>query len=263
MSKKLAEGLTGLVLDVKHGAGALIPELDRALALARTMIELGASRGCPTVALLTAMDRPLGWAVGNALEVEEAVLALRGEGPADLMIVTYALGAEMLLLAGAAPDHGTAHAMLRAVIDDGRAARRMQEVIDAQGGNPGVVDDPAVLPQAPCAVVLDAWRDGVVTSVAPRQVGAALIRLGGGRTRMEDRVDPAVGFIITAKPGDAVTAGTPLATVHARDATGGSAGLAALRAAITIGDELERPPLPLVSHRVSARGVEPFEGGTP
>jgi pyrimidine-nucleoside phosphorylase len=263
MSKKLAEGLTALVLDVKHGAGALIPELDRALALARTMIELGASRGCPTVALLTAMDRPLGRAVGNALEVEEAVLALRGEGPADLMVVTNALGAEMLLLAGAAPDHDTAHAMLRAVIDDGRAARKFREVIDAQGGNPGIVDDPAALPQAPRAVVLDAWRDGVVTSVAPRPVGEALVRLGGGRARMQDRIDPAVGFIITAKPGDAVTAGTPLATVHARDDASASTGLAALRASITIGDELGSPPLPLVSHRVTERGVEPCGGATP
>src|SRR3712207_845999 len=124
MSKKLAEGLTGLVLDVKRGSGAFLPELERGIELARTMIELGADHGCPTVVLVTAMDRPLGRACGNALEVEEAILGLRGEGPEDLMAVTYALGVEMLLLAGATSSRDDAMARLRAAIASGRAAER-------------------------------------------------------------------------------------------------------------------------------------------
>jgi pyrimidine-nucleoside phosphorylase len=256
MSKKLAEGLTGLVLDVKRGSGAFIPQLDRGLELARTMVALGADHGCPTVALLTAMDRPLGRACGNALEVEESVLALRGEGPDDLMAVTYALGAEMLVLGGAAAGLDEAHAAMRAAIADGRAARRFEEIIAAQGGNPAVVDDPALLPQAPERAVYEAPRAGVVAEVAPRAVGKGVIALGGGRVRVGAPVDPAVGFHITARPGDRVERGEPLATVHARDAAGLAAGRRALDAAVRIADALDAAPLPLVSHRVTAAGVE-------
>jgi pyrimidine-nucleoside phosphorylase len=256
MSKKLAEGLTGLVLDVKRGSGAFIPQLDRGLELARTMVALGEDHGCPTVALLTAMDRPLGRACGNALEVEESVLALRGEGPEDLMAVTYALGAEMLVLGGAAAGLDEAHAAMRAAVADGRAARRLAEIIEAQGGNPAVVDDPAVLPQAPHQAVYEAGRDGVVAEVAPRAVGKGVIALGGGRTRVGEPVDPAVGFYITTRPGDRVARGEPLATIHARDAAGVAAGRAALDAAVRIADAVDEAPLPLVSHRVTAAGVE-------
>ena len=258
MSKKLAEGLTGLVLDVKRGSGAFIPELDRGLDLARTMVELGADHGCPTVALLTAMDRPLGRACGNALEVEECVLALRGEGPPDLIDVTYALGAEMLVLGGAARTRDEAYGAMRTAIADGRAARRFAEIVEAQGGNPAVVDDPALLPQAPHQGVYEAPRAGVVAAVEPRAVGKGIIALGGGRTRVDDPVDPAVGFYITARPGDRVERGEPLATVHARDAAGLAAGRAALAAAVRIAETMGELPLPLVSHRVTAAGVEEF-----
>jgi thymidine phosphorylase len=256
MSKKLAEGLTGLVLDVKRGSGAFLPELERGLELARTMIELGADRGCPVVALITAMDRPLGRASGNALEVEESVLALRGEGPADLMEVTYALGAEMLLLGGVASSLAEGRARLEDAIASGQAAGKFREIVEAQGGNPGVVDDPAVLPQAPVTGVWRAARDGVVAQVEPRAVGRGITALGGGRTRIEDVVDPAVGFVITARPGDRVVRGEPLATIHARDEAGLEAGRRALDQAIGIADALSEAPLPLVSHRVSAAGVE-------
>jgi len=258
MSKKLAEGLSGLVLDVKRGSGAFLPELERGLELARVMIDLGADHGCPTVALLTAMDRPLGRACGNALEIEESVLALRGEGPDDLMAVTYALGAEMLLLAGRAPTRPEAHAMMRDAIHSGRAAERFREIVDAQGGNAGVVDDPAVLPQAPVSRVYRAARAGVVQRVEPRAIGHGVTALGGNRRTMEDEVDPAVGFLLTVRPGDSVRAGEPLATIHARDEAGLDAGSRALDAAIRIGDALDHHPLPLVSHRVSAAGVEEF-----
>ena len=255
MSKKLAEGLTGLVLDVKRGSGAFLPDLERGLELARTMIELGADHHCPTVALITAMDRPLGRACGNALEVEESMLALRGEGPPDLMEVTYALGAEMLVLGGVAADIDAARRELEKAIGTGRAAERMQQIIEAQGGNPGVVDDPAVLPQASHVELFPSPRRGFVAKVEPRTIGRGIIALGGGRTKIEDRVDPSVGFVITAKPGDWVEAGEPLATVFASDRGGVESGRATLRSAILIADEAD-PPLPLVSHRVTAAGVE-------
>ena len=258
MSKKLAEGLTGLVLDVKRGSGAFLPDLERGLELARTMIELGADHGCPVVALVTAMDRPLGRACGNALEVEESIAALKGEGPPDLMAVTYALGAEMLVLGGVAATLEEARTRMEEAIASGKAAEKFQEIIEAQGGNPGVVEDPAVLPQAHACEIYAAPRSGVVARVEPKAVGRGVIALGGGRTRVEDAVDPTVGFVITARPGDVVRTGEPLATIFARDHVGVEAGRQALRSAIQLADEAE-PPLPLVSHRVSAAGVESYE----
>lgn len=258
MSKKLAEGLTGLVLDVKRGSGAFLPELDRGLALARTMIELGADRGCPVVALLTAMDRPLGRACGNAIEVEESIMALRGEGPPDLMKVTYALGAEMLLLAGVVADRDEARRRMEVAISSGKAAAKFQAIIEAQGGDPRVVDDPGLLPQAAECELYRAPRDGVVAQIEPKAVGRGITRLGGGRNRVEDTIDPAVGFVITARPGDIVRAGEPLATIFARDPAGVADGRDVLANAIVIADDAE-PPIPLISHRVSAGGVELWE----
>ena len=255
MSKKLAEGLTGLVLDVKRGSGAFLPELERGLELANTMIDLGADHNCPVVALVTAMDRPLGRACGNALEVEEAIHALRGEGPADLMEVTYALGAEMLVLAKAAEDRDDARRIMERAIGTGRAAEHFQRIIEAQGGNPAVVDDPALLPQAAEVEIFMAPRRGFVSRVEPRAVGRGIAVLGGGRTTMEDILDLSVGFVISARPGDWVEQGEPLATIFARDRGGVSSGRAALRTAITLADEAD-PPLPLVSHRVTASGVD-------
>ncbi len=257
MSKKLAEGLTGLVLDVKRGEGAFLTELDAELELARMMVALGADRGCPVVALLTAMDRPLGRACGNALELEEAIHALTGEGPADLMELTLALGAEMLLLAGAAADGRQARSRMEGAITDGRAARQFERIIEAQGGNPAVVNDPALLPQAVECEIHVAPRRGIVAGVAPRTIGYGITQLGGGRIKVTDTVDPTVGFVITARPGDWVDAGEPLATVFARDAAGIAAGHACLTEAIVIADSAE-PPLPLISHRVSQAGVERY-----
>ncbi len=257
MSKKLAEGLTGLVLDVKRGSGAFLPELG--LELAQTMIGIGADHGCPVIALLTAMDRPLGRACGNALEVEESILALKGEGPADLMNVTYALGAEMLMLANAAKDRDDAHRMMERAIGTGRAAEHFQKIIEAQGGNPAVVDDPAILPQAAEVELFAAPRRGFISRVEPRAIGKGIIALGGGRTTMEDRLDLSVGFVITARPGDWVEQGEPLATIFAKDRTGVESGRQTLRSAIIIADEAD-PPLPLISHRVSTAGVEVLAG---
>ncbi len=254
MSKKLAEGLNGLVLDVKTGSGAFIPDPARAIELATTMIGLGAAHGCPTVALLTAMDRPLGRACGHALEVEEALEGLQGRGPEDLMEVTYALGVEMLLLVGAAKDRSDARRRLEASVSSGRALETFGRIIEAQGGNPAVVDDPAILPQAGAVEVYRAPRSGVVTGVEPRRIGRAILELGGGRARIEDRIDAAVGFVITVKPGDEVRSGDPIASVFARDDAGVTVGLAALGEAIVIGGEGRLTPL--ITHRITSRGIE-------
>ena len=257
MSKKLAEDLTGLVLDLKRGSGAFLPELDRVLELADVMINLAADHGCACVALVTAMDRPLGRACGNALEVEEAVATLKGEGPPDLLSLTYAIGAEMLVLAGVAPDTDAARREMEKSIGTGHAAEMLQRIIEAQGGNPAVVDDPAVLPQPAECELFVAPRRGFVARIEPRAIGRGVVEMGGGRTRIEDVVDPSVGFVITARPGDWVEVGEPLATIFARDRAGITIGRQALRTAVMIADEAE-PPLPLVSHRVTVNGAAPY-----
>jgi pyrimidine-nucleoside phosphorylase len=259
MSKKLAEGLNGLVLDVKTGSGAFLTDLAKSIELARTMISLGEARGCPTVALLTAMDRPLGRACGNALEMEEAIEGLRGSGPADLLEVTYALGAEMLLLVGAAPSLADARARLEQSVASGRALETFARVIEAQGGNPGVIEDLGLLPQAQAVEVYRAEATGVVAAVEPRRIGRAIVELGGGRTAVEDAVDPTVGFVITVKPGDPVRAGEPIASIFARDETGIAIGTVALREAVSIGDTGRLTPL--ISHRITSRGVERLAAG--
>jgi pyrimidine-nucleoside phosphorylase len=254
MSKKLAEGLNGLVLDVKTGSGAFLPDTKQALELARTMISIGRARGCPTVALLTAMDRPLGRACGNALEVEEAISGLRGDGPRDLMEVTYALGVEMLLLVGAAKEPTEARARLEESVSSGRALEKLGQIIEHQGGDRHVIERPELLPQAAEIEVFRAEQGGVVQQVEPRRIGRAILELGGGRRAIVDSIDPAVGFVIPVKPGDRVQKGEPLASIFARDDQGIAAGLSGLREAIVIGDGGTLNPL--ITHRVTHQGVE-------
>jgi pyrimidine-nucleoside phosphorylase len=200
------------------------------------------------------MDRPLGRAVGHALEVEESIEGLAGRGPADLMEVTYALAVEMLVLVGAAKDRREARGRLEDAVSSGRALDTFRRIVEAQGGNPAVVDDPSLLPQAGAVEVYRAPRAGVVQAVEPRRIGLGILELGGGRRTMEDTIDHAVGFVVTAKPGDRVRANEPIASIFARDAPGIAAGTAALAEAIVIADEGRLPPL--ISHRVTARGVE-------
>ena len=255
MSKKISESLTGLVLDIKRGSGSFMPELDQEIALANAMIELGDAHDCPVVALLTAMDRPLGCACGNALEVVESIEVLKGEGPRDLAEVTMALGAEMLILAGVAKSTKDAIAMMIDSMTTGRALAKFREIVRAQGGDESVIDKPEKLPQARHKAYFVAPSSGIVQSVDPREIGYGVISLGGGRRNMEDTINPSVGFVITAKPGARVSKGDELATVHARSESDLKLGESILGKAIVIGDE--RPnPLPLVSHRVTANGVE-------
>ncbi|MGH7552312.1 MAG: thymidine phosphorylase, partial [Longimicrobiales bacterium] len=254
MSKKLAEGIDALVLDIKEGSGAFIPERARAEELARTMIAIGRECGREVVALVTAMDRPLGYAVGNALEMEEAVLALRGEGPEDLRRVTLALAAEMLVLGRVETEHAAALRSADAALRDGRALEKMRQIIEAQGGNPCVLDDPAVLPQAPVRRSVEAQISGCVAEIDVRAIGRAAVQLGAGRAVLGAPIDHGVGFHITVKPGEYIQAGARMATVFAADAGTAEAAVQRLRMAIRQGDP--RDSLPLVSRRITADGVE-------
>jgi len=258
MSKKLAEDLNGLVLDVKLGSGAFITDPVQSRRLAETMIAIGEARGVRTTALLTAMDRPLGVACGNALETAEAIRGLQGRGPADLMEVTYSLGVEMLLVAGIEADRARARARLEEVVSSGRALARLEELIAAQGGDPRVAHHPELLPEAPVKVEVRSPEAGLVVEVEPRTIGYAIIGLGGGRMTAADTVDPAVGVVLPVKPGQRVAPGQLLATVHARDEVTGAVAAAAVRKAIRLGERAS--PLPLVSHRITREGIAALSG---
>lgn len=250
MSKKLAEGIDALVLDIKVGSGAFMNDHVRARQLAQTMIAIGRAHDTIVVARLTAMDRPLGHAIGNALEVEEAVAALHGGGPPDLRDVTVALAAEMLVLGGRATGLEDGAAQAGAALDDGRALEKMRTVIEAQGGNPAVLDDPAILPQADVQHVLEASRAGRIISMDTRAIGAAAVALGAGRATLGARIDPSAGFHLTVKPGDCVQRGQPIATIHARTSELAEQAAARLQAAIEIG-EGDAAPLPLLGERIT------------
>ena len=214
MSKKLAEGIDGLVLDVKVGSGAFMKRRDDAERLARALAGIGRGMGKRVVALLTAMDQPLGAAVGNALEVREAVELLRGGGPADLAEVTFELAAEMLLLAGRAASLVEARAEARRAVADGRAFRKLAELCRAQGGDPGVLEEPDRLPRAAGTREVAAPASGVVQAIDAEAIGLAAVALGAGRARVEDEVDHGVGLVLHRKVGDRVARGEPLCTVH-------------------------------------------------
>jgi pyrimidine-nucleoside phosphorylase len=249
MSKKLAEGIDALLLDVKVGNGAFMTDHARARTLARTMVDIGNAYGKDVIALITAMDRPLGYAIGNALEVEESIEALHGRGPADLREITVAQAAEMLVLGGVANDVAAGARMAAAALDDGRAAQKFRDIIEAQGGNPEVVDDPALLPQAPFRTVLTAEAAGYIEEMDVRAIGNAAVTLGAGRRKLASRIDPAVGFHITHKTGAQVQAGEPWATVYAADESTGMRAAAELRDAVRFG-ATRGIPLPLIVERL-------------
>jgi thymidine phosphorylase len=237
MSKKIAEGTSALVLDVKVGTGAFMKSRERARELARTMVALGEEHRVRTQALLTSMDTPLGRAVGNAVEVEESVAALRGEGPPDLMEVTLALARQMLDLAGIESDPAAA-------IADGRALAVYRAMVRAQGGDPD-----APLPRAACTEVMAAPASGWLTGLDALAVGTAAWRLGAGRARKEDRVSAAAGIICLAKPGDRVQAGQPLLELRADSPDRFGPALAALDGAIEVSEQGPPPRVsPVIEH---------------
>ncbi len=217
MSKKLAEGIDALVLDVKVGSGAFMKTIDDARTLAKTMINIGAEMGKKVVALLTDMNQPLGRTVGNSLEVIEAVEMLRGQAPADYTEITLALTAEMLMLGGKAKDEAEARRLLNEAITSGAAEKKLCEIVAAQGGSVDAISDLSKLPRARSTIAVKARSDGIVTGIDSEAIGLAAMALGAGRAKSSDVIDPAVGFVLEKKVGDPVKTGEALLTMHVND----------------------------------------------
>jgi len=244
VSKKVAEGIGGLVLDVKVGRGAFMRDEPSARELAETMVALAGSFGLDASALLTAMDEPLGSAVGNALEAREAIDCLRGEGPADLRDVTVELCAVAAVDAGAAPDLAAARRRLVSLLDDGSALERFGRLVERQGGDRRVIDDAGRFAAAPVVREFTAPRAGWVGALDARVVGLASVELGAGRRALGDEIDPAVGFEVLCAVGDEVAGGQPLARIHARTDDAAARAAIRLEQALELADApLERPPL--------------------
>lgn len=214
MSKKLAEGIDALVLDVKTGSGAFMKSEQDAAFLAELMVETGERMGKEMVALITDMDQPLGNMIGNTLEVVEVVDVLRGEGAEDLRQLCIDLAGWMLHLGGVADGVAEGKRQSEKLIASGKALDKFRQMVELQGGDPRTIDDPKKLPQARYTMTLSSPRDGYITALQCEQVGSACVILGGGRERKEDLVDPAVGIVLHKKVGDAVSGGEPLATVY-------------------------------------------------
>jgi len=214
MSKKLAEGIDALVLDVKTGSGAFMKNEKDAAFLAELMVETGERMGKQVVALITDMDQPLGCMIGNALEVVEVVEVLRGEGPQDLRELCLELSGWMLHLGGVAGTVADGKKESEKLLASGKALDRFRKMVELQGGDPRTIDDPKKLPQARNTTIVSSPRGGYLASLQCEQIGTACVILGGGRERKEDSVDPAVGIVLHRKVGDAVSAGEPLATIH-------------------------------------------------
>ncbi|MBX3251346.1 MAG: thymidine phosphorylase [Myxococcales bacterium] len=235
LSKKLAEGIDALVLDVKVGKGAFMKTPEQARELARSIVRVGKLAGKKVSALLTRMDAPLGRAVGNANETAEAIEVLHGGGPEDLVECTLALAVEMLRLGGVARSERDARRMLAEAVASGAAAAKMREIIRAQGGDPRVVDEPDRLPAAKGRHVVRAERAGVVTGIDALEIGWSSVALGAGRTRADQDVDPAVGIVIDAPLGTKVAKGDALATLHVHPKQKVDGPAARVAAAFTLG----------------------------
>jgi pyrimidine-nucleoside phosphorylase len=218
LSKKLAEGIDGLVLDVKCGGGAFMKDLRSARALARALVAVGTGAGKRVSALITDMSAPIGRTIGNALETREAIEVLRNGGPADTRALTLELGAEMLRVGGRCKTRAEAWPLLSQALADGSALAVFRRMVQAQGGDPRVVDDPSRLPRAKSRLVVEAPRAGFVAAIDAYALGMLAIELGAGRTHAEQQIDAAAGFELWTGVGERVAKGAPLVTIHARDA---------------------------------------------
>jgi len=251
MSKKLAEGIDGLVLDVKTGDGAFMRAFEDSRLLAETMCDIGRSMGKRVVALITRMDQPLGRAVGNAVEVAESIECLRNRGPADLRGLSVELAAEMVLLAGLAETIDEARDACVRTLKDGSALERFRRLIAAQGGDERVVDDPGLLPRARRTIELRSERVGYVGGLSARAIGMATMLLGAGRARVDSVIDPAVGLILHKKVGDWVGDGEAICTLHVNDEAGLDEATALVRGAFHLVNEAPEAQ-PLVVDRLEA-----------
>ncbi len=250
MSKKLAEGLDGLVLDVKVGRGAFLSRLGDARELARAMVNVGTRRGLAVTAVLSAMDRPLGRAIGNALEVREALGCLSGGGPGDFRDLCVELGAEMAVAGGLAAEVEEGRARAADVLAGGGPLERFLRLVVAQGGALDLSRSDFGLPTAPRTAVVTAGGGGIVAAIDPVALGYGVIALGGGRIRQDQAIDPRVGFVLRVDVGDRMARGDPLAVVHAATREGLVAGAGAVREAVRLADDAPAP-LPLVIERIA------------
>ncbi|GAB6156938.1 pyrimidine-nucleoside phosphorylase [Desulfotomaculum varum] len=257
MSKKIAAGADAIVLDVKVGSGAFMKNPEEAFALAGTMVDIGCRVGRQTVALVTDMDQPLGNAIGNALEVKEAIDTLKGQGPQDLRRLCLSLGSEMIMLAGQAADWATAHSHLTQILDSGLALAKFKEFIIAQGGNEQIVDQYQLLPQAPVVYAVAAATDGYVEAIQAEQMGLAAMTLGAGRATKEAAIDLAVGVVLRKKVGDRVNIGEPLCDIHARDEESARRAEHIVRQAYTIGNRSPEKRK-LILGKVTGEGIFKF-----
>jgi pyrimidine-nucleoside phosphorylase len=237
MSKKIAAGAHVVVLDVKTGAGAFMRNPADARALSEAMVSLGRAAGRGVCAVISAMNEPLGRAVGNALEVQEAAATLRGEGPADLTSLGLELGAHMLVLAGVAAGEADARARMRRALQSGEALERLRQMVRAQGGDSRCLDEPGRLPVAPVVRTVVAETSGYVLGLDARVIGEAVMQLGGGRAKKGDAVDHAVGIVFSAKVGARVNQGEPLFEVHARAADAAEQAASAVKRAYTFSEK--------------------------
>ncbi|MWP46593.1 pyrimidine-nucleoside phosphorylase [Gilliamella sp. Pas-s27] len=215
MSKKLAAGADAIVLDVKTGDGALMKDMADSEKLAHEMVNIGNQIGRRTMAIISDMSQPLGYAIGNALEIKEAIDTLKGHGPADLTELVLTLGSQMVVLANKAKTLEEARAKLQEVIKNGKAIEKFKILIEAQGGDSSVVDHPEKLASAPYQIALPALKSGYVSRIIADQIGIAAMQLGAGRATKEDIIDPAVGIVLHKKVGDKVAEGEALLTIHA------------------------------------------------
>lgn len=215
MSKKIAAGSDAIVLDVKTGAGAFMKNLDDAKALAHAMVQIGNKVNRRTMAIISDMSQPLGLAIGNALEVKEAIDTLKGQGPKDLHELVLVLGSQMVVLAGKADTLEEARKMLEEVMHNGKASEKFKVMLRNQGGDDSIVDHPEKLPEAKYKIELPAKTAGYVSNIVADEVGIAAMLLGAGRSKKEDDIDPAVGLVLHKKVGDQVAEGESLLTIHA------------------------------------------------
>lgn len=236
MSKKLAAGADCIVLDVKYGSGAFMHTLDDARKLAQTMVAIGSHAGRRVAAAISSMQQPLGFAIGNALEVREAIAALRGHGPADLVELCLTLGAQLVLLAGLRDSDADARSLLRNALDSGAAWQKFSAMIAGQGGDLAYIESPDRLPRAPAQIALESPRGGYVAAIDGQALGMACNALGGGRSRKEDQIDTRVGLVLAAKVGDRVSPGAPLLHIHAASAEDAQKVAPRLRDAYTLSD---------------------------
>ena len=255
ISKKGAAGLDAMIIDVKVGNGAFMREESRATDLAHALVSTGNSCGIKTRALLTDMNQPLGRAVGNSLEVEECIRLLRGDAPEaaqPVLDLSMELSAHMLWLANVDQTTEAAHQRLRGVLESGKALECLQSNIEAQGGDPRVCDDPATfLPLVSETIEVESPRSGFITRVDTTEIGHAIAAIGGGRVRIEDTIDPTVGFTSELKIGDRVKAGEAIGVVYCADASAANDAARRIRAAYHVGDEPPAKELKLVKEVIN------------